>query len=240
MVRCLVLVFVASTIAIEPATLILACIEDVWTAINLDLNKMCLDGGWMGNVVADNPICGGSSGGTTARPNSQAMLTEEDAGISVAYCAAYTSNWLSWKDADPVAHNMCNGCFLGVQGCNDGGAPPAYALAPLGDGQARGQSGTAGSEISKEDARISATYCAEEVEKQNGCSTQFVGVDKVTGHCWCAKEGGDCTSNGDVQNLKGNGHFFESKLETCLLVHLLICLFAHSLVARNGYWRDGS
>lgn len=92
MVRCLVLVFVASTIAIEPATLILACIEDVWTPIKLDLNKMCLDGVWIDIAFADDPICGGSSGGTTARSSSQA-LTEDDADISVAHCAAYTDNW---------------------------------------------------------------------------------------------------------------------------------------------------
>ena len=123
MVRCLVLVFVASTIAIEPATLILACIEDVWTAINLDLNKMCLDGVWMGNVVADNPICGGSSGGTTARSSSQA-LTEDDVDISVAYCAAYTSNWNGLKElrqsrsqlilerVHVSCHSGCHACTL--------------------------------------------------------------------------------------------------------------------------------
>ena len=57
---------------------------------------MCLDGVWIDNVFADNPICGGSSGLTTARSDSQ-VLVEEDAGISVEYCAAYTT-YTSYAD----------------------------------------------------------------------------------------------------------------------------------------------
>ena len=62
---------------------------------------MCLDGEWLDNAFADNPICGGSSGGTTARSNSQA-LTEDDASISVAYCAA------------SGASDDCSSSFVGV------------------------------------------------------------------------------------------------------------------------------
>ena len=54
----------------------------------------------MDNIFAENPICGGSSGGT-AQTISQA-LTEDDASISVAYCAA------------SGASDDCSSSFIGV------------------------------------------------------------------------------------------------------------------------------
>ena len=64
---------------------------------------MCLDGEWIDNAFADNPICGGSSGGTTERSNNSPALTEDDASISVAYCAASASG-----------ASDCSSSFIGV------------------------------------------------------------------------------------------------------------------------------
>ena len=83
---------------------------------------------------------------------------------------------------------MCDGCWLGSADC--AGVKKAYALAPV-HGQANGVH-LPGVDISKEDARISVAYCAEQMKKEPDCSKQFIGVSMKDGQCWCAKENGNC------------------------------------------------
>ena len=207
------------------------CIEDVWTAIDLDLNKMCLDGVWVGNAFAGNPMCDGSSGGKAQSISQQ--LTEADGSVSVTYCEAYTRNWNGWKVTEPATHSMCDGCWFGTSGCV--GSTTAYALAPT-NGASRGRTGNAGSKIDVEEARISATYCAEQMKSFSECSKEFIGLADTNGHCWCAKAGTDCVSNAGNLNLL---HFFQSKLETHSFAHLLIHSRTHlhvdSIAVRDGY-----
>ena len=68
---------------------------------------------------------------------------------------------------------MCDGCWLGSTDCV--GAEKAYALAPV-DGQANGVLIMPGVAISKEDARISVAYCAEQMKNEPDCSKKFIGV----------------------------------------------------------------
>ena len=83
---------------------------------------------------------------------------------------------------------MCDGCWLASAGC--AGAEKAYALAPV-HGQANGMH-MPGVAISKEDARVSVAYCAEQMKNEPDCSKQFIGVSMKDGQCWCAKENGNC------------------------------------------------
>ena len=189
--------------------------------MNLDLNKMCLVGAWVADRFAYKPNCEGSSGGMTAISNSNA-LTVAEASISVAYCEAYARDWI---DANPTAHNMCDGCFFGDNGCV---GTKAYALAPV-DGIAAGSS-TEGASISLEDARISVAYCAEQMKNEPDCSPQFIGVSKSNGHCWCAKTGGNCQNY--VNFLTDTGHFFQSKLNTRWFIHLLMHSCSRELARR--------
>ena len=128
---------------------------------------------------------------------------------------------------------MCGGCWFGDFDCV--GSSTAYALAPV-RGQAQGRITSPGSPITKVDAQISATYCAEQTKNHLECSTKFTGVAKSNGHCWCAKAGTDCASNSGNLNLL---HFFQSKLETHSLAHLLMHSRTHlhvdSIAARDGY-----
>ena len=108
-------------------------------------------------------------------------------------------------DADPVANQMCDGCWFGSSGCV--GAEKAFALAPV-DGRANGTD-IPGVTISKEDARISVSFCAERMENELNCSKQFFGVSKKNGHCWCAKASDNCSNF--VRFTNNIGHFFQTK-----------------------------
>ena len=109
-------------------------------------------------------------------------------------------------DADPAANQMCDGCWLGSTDCV--GAEKAYALAPV-DGQANGMLIMPGVAISKEDARISVAYCAEQMKNEPDCSKKFIGVSMKDGQCWCAKENDNCDNF--VSFTSFVGHFFKSR-----------------------------
>ena len=109
-------------------------------------------------------------------------------------------------DADPAANQMCDGCWLGSTDCV--GAEKAYALAPV-DGQANGMLIMPGVAISKEDARISVAYCAEQMKTEPDCSKRFVGVSMKDGQCWCAKKNDNCDNFVDFTSYMG--YFFKSQ-----------------------------
>ena len=98
---------------------------------------------------------------------------------------------------------MCDGCWLGSTGCV--GAPNAYALVPV-HGQSNGTQ-MPGVAISKEDARISATYCADQMKNESDCSKQFIGVSMKGGQCWCAKQNDKCENFVSFTGFAG--HFFK-------------------------------
>ena len=66
----------------------------------------------------------------------------------------------------------------------------AYALKPDADRQPKGGNFLEGTPIAVEDARISVAWCAEKMKNDNSCSTQFIGVAKGNGVCFCAASGG--------------------------------------------------
>ena len=142
---------------------------------------------------------------------------------------------------------MCDGCWVGQDGC--GGNTKAYARAPANGvphGQGSEPTGTAEEKaISKADARISVAWCAEQMKGASECSKEYIGVSKDNGHCWCAKAGGDCDSNANIQNLNDivNGGFFRCKLEAHslapLLMHLCTDLFVDPVAAHNGCQSNG-
>ena len=107
---------------------------------------------------------------------------------------------------------MCNGCWFGDGNCG-GSSTTAYALAPVG-GYADGRTGSPGSTITREEARISVDYCAEKMMDSPECSTEFIGVAHTNGHCWCAKKGGACNVGTDIHDLgdTSKGYFFQRKL----------------------------
>ena len=98
---------------------------------------------------------------------------------------------------------MCDGCWLGSADC--AGVEKAYALSPV-NGQANGMR-MPGVAISKEDARISATYCADQMKNEPDCSKQFIGVSMKGGQCWCAKQNDKCDNF--VSFTSFAGHFFK-------------------------------
>ena len=98
---------------------------------------------------------------------------------------------------------MCKGCWFGSSACV--GAEKAYALAPV-HGKANGTR-TPGVAISKEDARISVAYCAEQMKNETDCSKQFIGVSMKDGQCWCAKKNYNCENF--VEFTIHHGHFFK-------------------------------
>ena len=98
---------------------------------------------------------------------------------------------------------MCDGCWLGSADC--AGVKKAYALAPV-HGQANGVH-VPGVDISKEDARISVAYCAEQMKKEPDCSKQFIGVSMKDGQCWCAKQNDKCDNF--VGFTSFGAHFFK-------------------------------
>ena len=119
---------------------------------------------------------------------------------------------------------MCDGCWFGEGGC--GGNTKAFTLPPANGLPQGQQTAPTGSDttISKADARISVAYCAEQMKDATECSTEYIGVADDTGHCWCAKEGGNCDTNANIKDRlldTGNGGFFRSKLEAHSLAHLL-------------------
>ena len=117
---------------------------------------------------------------------------------------------------------MCNGCWFGQSGCG-GSNTKAFTLPPA-NGLPQGQQTTPDEAISKADARISVAYCAEQMKDATECSTEYIGVADDTGHCWCAKEGGNCDTNANIKDRlldTDNGGFFRSKLEAHSLAHLL-------------------
>ena len=123
----------------------------------------------------------------------------------------YLTDSKIWIDATPTATNMCDGCFFGSgSGC---GSTAAYAYAPV-NGAATGGTTTATSPaITRDQARISVAYCAEQMKDEAACSTEFIGVSKSDGRCYCIKTSSSCTDA--YQNfLTSTGHFFQSKLET--------------------------
>ena len=101
---------------------------------------------------------------------------------------------------------MCDGCWFGFSGC--AGAEKAYALAPVHD-QTNDMQHLTGGSISKEDARISVAYCAEQMKTEPDCSKQFIGVSMKDGQCWCAKENDNCDNF--VSFTSFAGHFFKSQ-----------------------------
>ena len=116
---------------------------------------------------------------------------------------------------------MCGGCWVGQNSCGARNVN-AYAHPPV-DGVPHGQMGTEpDSALSKEEARISVAWCAEQMKGASDCSTEYIGVSKGNGHCWCAKAGTSCSS-GDLNYVTDtvNGGFFRSKLEAHSLAHLL-------------------
>ena len=116
---------------------------------------------------------------------------------------------------------MCDGCWFGDNGC--GGDTKAFALPPA-NGLPQGQQTTPDEAISKADARISVAYCAQQMKDAIECSTEYIGVADDTGHCWCAKEGGNCDTNTNIKDRlldTVNGGFFRSKLEAHPLARLL-------------------
>ena len=140
---------------------------------------------------------------------------------------------------------MCGGCLFGQAGCG-GSNTKAYALPPA-NGLPNGQLTNAPSTpTSKADARISVAYCAEQMEGATECSTEYIGVADDTGHCWCAKEGGNCDTNTNIKDRlldTVNGGFFRSKLEAHSLAHLLmhLCtdLFVDPVAAHTGCQSNG-
>ena len=122
-------------------------------------------------------------------------------------CHHHMSESVTWVDADLTANYMCDGCWFGDQDC--AGADKAYALKPV-NRQATG-SRMPGVAISREDARIFAGYCAEQMQNEPGCSKHFIGVSVRNGQCWCAKKSGNC---GDFMEVASSlGHFFQSRGE---------------------------
>ena len=101
---------------------------------------------------------------------------------------------------------MCDGCWFGSSGC--AGAEKAYALAPVHD-QTKGMQHLTGGSISKEDARISVAYCAEQMKTEPDCSKRFVGVSMKDGQCWCAKKNDNCDNFVDFTSYMG--YFFKSQ-----------------------------
>ena len=98
---------------------------------------------------------------------------------------------------------MCDGCWLGSTGCVD--AANAYTLSPA-HGQSNGMR-MPGVAIGKEDAHISATYCADQMKNEPDCSKQFIGVSMKGGQCWCAKQSDKCENF--VSFTSFAGHFFK-------------------------------
>ena len=115
---------------------------------------------------------------------------------------------------------MCTGCFFGGDtGCSS--LPKAYAYAPVNGAATGGISQLDPAvEISNDDARISVAYCAEKMKDEPTCSTEFIGVSKSDGRCYCIKTSSSCSTT--YQNfLTSTGYFFQSKLETQSFGHLL-------------------
>ena len=101
---------------------------------------------------------------------------------------------------------MCVGCYVGDSDC---GSTPAYAHAPV-NGVATGGTSASGAALSSADARISVAYCAEQMKTAPACSTEFIGVKKSDGRCYCVKTSDSCS--GDYESfLTSTGHFFQSK-----------------------------
>ena len=110
------------------------CFQDVWTAVDLNLNKMCLAGSWADDRFARDPKCQGADGNKTARTGTE--MTVAQARMSVPYCAAYGAT---------------------------------------------------------------------------NCNSNFVGVNKVTGACYCVT-GMDCdTATVDATDLQTGGHYLFAK-----------------------------
>ena len=85
------------------------------------------------------------------------------------------------------------------------GADKTFALKPV-NGQANGMH-MSGAPISREDARISVAYCAEQMKNEPNCSKQYIGVSVRNGQCWCAKKSGNCSNFIEVTSYLG--HFFQ-------------------------------
>ena len=105
---------------------------------------------------------------------------------------------------------MCGGKQFDLSGQG------AYALAPV-NGVANGRLGTPGIDMTREDARISVAYCAEQMKNDPSCSTQFIGVAPNNGTCWCAQSSGDDNSN--CATLEANYFLFERMLPECTVAH---------------------
>ena len=135
----------------------------------------------------------------------------------------------TWIDADPAANQMCDGCWLGSTDCV--GADKAYALAPV-DGQANGMR-TPGMAISKEDARISVTYCAEKMRNERDCSKQFIGVSMKDGHCWCSLKNKNCDNF--VNFAIFAAHFFKKVKQRSKVKKSLVVSSARRLSTKCTY-----
>ena len=141
-----------------------------------------------------------------------------------ANLSVYTAPQRQWVLAHPAVEKMCSGKWFSNA---DGQAMMAYK--PLGGKTPNGgtQLGVA---ISQADASISVAWCAEQMKDDTACSLQFVGVAHNNGHCWCAKEGGDCKSNFEINKyFLAGGHFFKLQTpgeNTCQFTYITIIFAA--------------
>ena len=117
------------------SSVLVTCFPDVWTAVDLNLNKMCLAGSWVSGRFARDPKCQGADGAETPRTTPE--MTVAQARMSVPYCAAY----------------------------NDA----------------------------------------------TNCNSNFVGVDKATGQCYCVASMDCDTATVNTNDLQINGHYLFAK-----------------------------
>ena len=88
--------------------------------------------------------------------------------------------------------------------------PSAYAYKAK-NGVAQGGKG-AGGGLTPAEALGSIDYCVKAMAKDKSCSTEFVGVARNNGHCWCVKAGDKCTK---IQNFEHGWQFQKQCVYMC-------------------------